>query len=244
MEYEWLVEHRKTEADYWWFVNKRRIVDQLLNTVARPPGVLLECGCGGGYYSAQLQRAGWQVIATDIYAEAAGYAKAQGATHGLAFDGGQSWPLQDASVDALIMLDVLEHIEDDTAALREAQRVLRPGGAAIISVPAYNFLFSPWDTYNRHYRRYTARGLARVARAAGLVVERAGYWNAISLPPAMLLRLKARAAGAELSGVEYPKVPDTVNTILIRYGRVEAAWLRAMRVPCGLSAFAVIRKQA
>lgn len=244
MEYEWLVEHRKTEADYWWFVNKRRIVSQLLDHVAQPPGTLLECGCGGGQYSAQLQAAGWQVIAADIYPEAAGYARAQGAAHGIAFDGGAHWPLTDATADALIMLDVLEHIEDDGAALREAWRVLRPGGVAIISVPAYNFLFSPWDTYNRHYRRYTAAGLARVARAAGFDVTRRGYWNAISLPPAVVLRLKARFASEELTGVEYPKVAASVNNLLIAYGRAEAAWLRVLPVPCGLSAFAVLRKAA
>jgi hypothetical protein len=120
--------------------------------------------------------------------------------------------------------------------------VLRPGGVAVISVPAYGWLFSAWDTYNAHHRRYTAGQLAAAAAAAGLDCAARGHWNLISLPPAMVLRLRDRWRGAVIDHAEYPPVAPWVQRALVAWGRFEAWWLRRAALPAGLSAFAVLRR--
>lgn len=243
MQHEWLLVHRATETEYWWFVNKRRIVRQLLDRYAAPRSVLLEAGCGGGLFSSELTAAGWRVISADVSPAAAAFAHAQGVPGALAFDVGGGWPLADNAVDAVVMLDVLEHVKNDAAGLAEVRRVLRPGGVAVIAVPAYQFLFSAWDRYNVHYRRYTAGRLGRLARDAGLEIAHMTYWNAISVPPALVLRLKDKFGRKPAVFSEFPKVPGVINAGLKAYGRIEAAWLRGRRLPFGLSVLAVLRKE-
>jgi SAM-dependent methyltransferase len=242
MLHEWLVIHRNTEADYWWFVNKRGIARRLLDGHAAGKGVLLEVGCGGGLFSSELASEGWRVISADLAPAAAAFARAQGVSAALAFDAGRGWPLADGAVDVCIMLDVLEHVQHDTAGLAEARRVLKPGGVAIVSVPAHPFLFSSWDRYNAHYRRYTVRSLRETASGAGLRVERLSYWNAISLPAALVMRLKDRCRGDVQAFEAFPRVPGALNAVLKFYGRAEAAWLKRLDVPWGLSLVAVLRR--
>lgn len=243
MRFEWLVEHRNTEARYWWFRNKRRLVYQWLDQHTRGRGALLEVGSGGGYLSGALQARGWEVTSADCWPAAAAFARAQGVPRALAFDAGVTWPLGDAAFDVIVMLDVLEHLPDDALVLSEMRRVLRPGGCAIVSVPAYPFLFSAWDTYNQHYRRYTVSALRRLARSARLTVRESGYWNLISLPPAMVIRLRDRWRKVTLDHAAYPPVSHAVEGVLVAWGRLEARWLRRFALPAGLSAYVVLQHE-
>ena len=243
MLHEWLVVHRKTETHYWWFVNKRRIIRQLLRQYAQPKGLLLEVGCGGGLFSSQLHNEGYTVISADRAPEAAYFAHKNGVPKTLAFDGDKTWPFAENSIDTVILLDVLEHLENDYEAICNIKRILRPGGIAILNVPAYQFLFSQWDVYNRHYRRYTTRRLCAHAKKAGFHIQRTTYWNLISMPPALVLRLKERFQRHKTDPDEFPPVPRWVNRALIAYGKLEAAWLRHFPLPSGLSALVVLQKE-
>jgi 2-polyprenyl-3-methyl-5-hydroxy-6-metoxy-1,4-benzoquinol methylase len=93
-------------------------------------------------------------------------------------------PLSGSSVDAIIALNVLEHIEDDSLAARQIFRVLRPGGVAIIEVPASPFLFDAYDEAAGHFRRYRMGGLRDVFQKAGLRIESSAYFGS-TLYPAM-----------------------------------------------------------
>jgi len=241
MLHEWLVDHHRLEARYWWFVNKRRIVRRLMASHLPTKGHALEVGCGGGFFASTLQADGWDVVGTDRFFDGARYAKTHGVAKALAFDGDVGWPLATNTFDAVIMLDVLEHIENDVHALMETRRVLRPGGAAVISVPAYPALFSSWDELNGHYRRYSARRLGAAAEAAGLHAVYTTYWNAVSLLPAVWDRLRERLGAASRERLEYPPVPPWLNHALTVYGRVETSWLAIAPVPAGLSVATVLR---
>ncbi len=243
MLHEWLLVHHRTETTYWWFVNKRRLARMLLEEYAPASGLLLEAGCGGGLFSSELQAEGRNIACGDVSAAAARFAHAQGVRKTLAFDAGRGWPFREASVDAVVMLDVLEHIKNDGACLEEVRRVLQPGGVAVVTVPAYPWLFSAWDAYNEHFRRYTAKSLMKTAQEAGFDIERCSYWNAVSVPPAVVVRWKDRLLGAKLKDVEFPHVPQWVNAALMTYGRLENRWLKRLPLPLGLSVWAVLKKR-
>jgi SAM-dependent methyltransferase len=91
-------------------------------------------------------------------------------------------PLPSNSYDAMVLLNVLEHIEDDAAATRHIARMLKPGGVAVIEVPAGPELFDDYDRQLQHFRRYTLPGICSVVEQAGLVVERRNYLGALIYP--------------------------------------------------------------
>ena len=101
-------------------------------------------------------------------------------------------PFADDSFDLAVSLDVIEHLEDDLAALRELRRTVAPGGALLVTVPAYQWLWSGHDEINHHHRRYTRRSLQRVAEQAGWRQVRTTYFNSLLLPVAILLRVLDR----------------------------------------------------
>jgi SAM-dependent methyltransferase len=237
-----IIEHG-LEAEHWWFVNKRRIVLRLLGQAVRPPGRLLDVGCGGSFLAALLMRSGWTVAAADLSPDALAFAAEQGIPETHRFDAGERWPLPDSTVDAIVMTDVLEHIDDDALALAEARRVLAPGGAVVATVPAHTFLFSARDRLLGHFRRYSRKGFCEVAGRAGLRVERLTWWNAISFPPSFIVRTRWRWPPAGYRRADLMRAPRLLNGILKAWGCVESGWLSVAGIPFGISLAAVLRKE-
>jgi len=89
----------------------------------------------------------------------------------------------DETYDTIIMINVLEHIEDDVAALAGARRVLRPGGRLIVFVPALQALYSKIDELVGHYRRYHLAPLAGLAEGAGFTIRERGYFDLLGIAP-------------------------------------------------------------
>jgi len=237
-----LLELREKETSYWWHVNKRQLVMALLKRGVRPGASILEVGCGGGYLATVLAETGWREVAADVSYDAARFARNAGAADALVFDATDAWPVADDRFDAVLMLDVLEHLDDDVAALAEARRVLRPGGVLVLTVPAHPFLFSTWDRLVGHRRRYTRKRLAAAARSACLRPARLTGWNLISLVPALLLRTRDRLLGSTQTVAEFPDVPARVNACLKWLGRIENFFCRRINLRFGLSFAAVLAK--
>lgn len=159
-----------------------------------------------------------------------------------------SLPLADGCLDTALALDVLEHVADDRRALEEIRRVLRPGGRAVLSVPAYPWLWSPHDERLGHHRRYRKDGLEERCREAGLDVLGSCHAYATVLPAAVTLRLIRRALGRLLPGRpasdDLYALPGPVNGAAYRLSRWEVALVRRGLLPAGLSVVAVVTPDA
>jgi len=242
MDPQHLIELREKEATYWWHVNKRQTVMALLDGRLARGASVLEVGCGGGLLAAMLTDTGYQTVAADISPQAARFARERGARSALVFDAEETWPFAPNSFDAVFMLDVLEHLDDDRPPLMEARRVLRPGGVAMVSVPAHACLFSQWDSMVGHRRRYSRGDLTRAVLDAGLSIRRLSAWNLVSLPPALVLRTRDRLVGSPRAFAEFPPVHPVVNAALKFWGRIEARLCRKVDLRGGLSFAALLSK--
>lgn len=242
MDEKHLLELRLKEENYWWHVNKRQLVLKFLDELNISKTRILEVGCGGGYLSSLLTQAGANVVATDIFIHATRSVKEKGVTKSLTFDAGQPWPFKNHSFKVVIMLDVLEHIEDDISCLHEVRRVLSQDGIAVLTVPAHQFLYSDWDKVLGHHRRYSKSLLQLAFRNAGFQSILISYHNVLSFLPALILRGKDRFFGCRLECAEFPDIPEFVNKCLKWWGRLECA-LISFKLPIGLSFFIVLKSQ-
>lgn len=234
------------EDRYWWFVARRRLALGFLMRGLRfrpPPSSsrpeILDLGCGTGAVLAEL--ASWATpIGLDMSPLALAFCQKRGIQR-LAIGDGTAMPFEAGVFDAMIGLDVFEHIEDDAKAFAEAFRVLEPGGRLVLSVPAFRFLWGPHDVALHHFRRYTRREVIERLRQAGFVVERCSYSVFLLFPLLVVWRVieKRKKGPAKASLVA---VPEWANRLLISIQAAEAWLTRWMDLPWGSSVVAVARK--
>jgi SAM-dependent methyltransferase len=164
--------------------SRRHALAQVRRHAAGPAPVILEVGCSSGFCLEELRRElpHAQVVGTDyVRGPLEVLARRVRDLPLLQFDLVHC-PLADNSVDVVVLLNVLEHIEDDAAALRQVQRILRPGGAVVIEVPAGPHLFDVYDRVLMHFRRYELSGLRRLIKGAGLGVAHLSHLGAFLYP--------------------------------------------------------------
>ena len=155
-------------------LRERLLLDLLLS--ANPGPRVLDAGAGQGTMSRRLLERGLDVTSTDVSPEAVEVLRERLGERVLAADL-TDLPFEDASFDAAVLGEVLEHVEDDTAALREVRRVLRTGGVLALSVPGNPARFGPSDRWAGHHRRYTRPELLEKVAAAELAVTRCVAWG-------------------------------------------------------------------
>ena len=151
-------------------------------------------------------------------------------------------PYDDAQFDLVTALDVVEHLDDDVAGLREMRRVLRPGGRALIFVPTFMWLWGVQDDISHHRRRYRLPELRRAMYEAGFEIERTTYANITFLLPTFLGRLLMRVTGVKPESENNINVA-ALNPLFARILGSEATFLRFMNFPIGVSGLCVARAQ-
>lgn len=223
------------EDTFWWTVGLRRTVFRLLETRARlpSPARVLDLGCGTGGFLVELGRLG-PATGVDFAPRALELCRSRGLRR-LARADGQRLPFADASFDLVTALDVIEHLDDDRAALREIVRVLRPGGFAVLNVPAFRFLWSAKDELNHHRRRYRLPELRDRAREAGLRVVRISYAFGFLFPPLLCVRLLQRLRGGAVDLDRELRIRPAVNRALLGLAALERWWIVRARLPLGTS---------
>lgn len=233
--------YRTLWESHWWWRSREALVLATIERVARSSrvGTVLDIGCGDGLFFEALSRFG----------------EIDGLEPDVALLEDPRWRPQIAvgrlgegfrpnrTYDLVLMLDVLEHIEDDRQALGSAYELVRPGGVLLLTVPALPWLWSRHDEANEHHRRYRPGGLRDVLHGAGFAVESVRYFFAWTVAP-MLLRRWLAPGGRGCADYDVAIPPAPINRALAAYSRAEHAVGRLIPWPIGSSLLAIARRPA
>jgi SAM-dependent methyltransferase len=228
---------------HWWYAARRTILDRVLTRVFEsgvPQGKLYDLGCGVGANLPVLEKFG-PTLGVDMSPEAIAFCKIRGADNVVQADLNRLDGVADGSGGVVVLADVIEHLDDEGPCLQAARRALADGGALIVTVPAYMFLWSPADDLNHHKRRYTAGSLRRVIERY-FSIEHLTYFNTLLFAPIVggrLLERLLRRHGDD--GAAVPSEP--VNGALRSVFALEAGVVTRRRLPFGGSLLCIARKR-
>ena len=233
----------EVEGKHWWFIGRRKIIASFIERICRDLGKrkprILDVGCGTGANLQMLSNFG-VAEGVDVSAEALDFCRARGLAK-VKQGAAEALPFEDASFDLVTGLDVVEHLDDDVAGLKEMRRVLRPRGRALLFVPAFMFLWGVQDDISHHRRRYTLSDLKKRLAEAGLKVERATYANITFFLPILIGRVIMRLTGVRPASENNITI-GALNGFLGWILGAESWWLRRMNFPFGVSIVCVARR--
>src|SRR3954447_25681829 len=233
----------RVEQSHWWYTGRRRILASFLEEICRPvtgrrPRIL-DVGCGTGANLLMLSKYG-DAEGVDVSEDALAFCRERGLEN-VKLGAAEELPYDDGTFDLVTALDVVEHLDDDLAGLREMRRVLRPGGRVLLFVPTFMFLWGLQDDVSNHRRRYRLPELQRVLEQAGFEIERTTYANITFFLPILLARKVMRVTGIKAESENNINV-SALNGVLGRLLGAESVVLRFINIPFGVSGLCVARK--
>jgi SAM-dependent methyltransferase len=234
------VKMREAEDTYWWFVSRRRLAIRWLKEAA-PAGKVLDVGCGPGALLADIQE-DRDAYGLDFSPIAISLGTQRGLRNLVEGDA-QDIPFPDGMFQAVVTLDTLEHVPDDRKALAEIHRILAPGGALILNVPAYMWLWGPHDVALHHCRRYTPTEVSARVEEAGFEVLRISSGVFVLFPVVVGIRLRDRVFRRGRASVSLPPVPGWLNHLLVLLMDWEGRMMSRVRWPWGSSVSVLARKK-
>jgi SAM-dependent methyltransferase len=238
------IEMADVESRHWWFVGRRSILTWLLERLELPADAkVLEIGSGTGGNLVMLSRFG-QISAMEMDTTAREIAakKTDGRFDIRAGHCPEQIPFANEKFDLICLFDVLEHIEDDQGTLDAIGQMLSERGRVVLTVPAYQWMWSVHDEFLHHKRRYSREGLRQKIDRARFKVTRLSYFNTMLLPLAVLARIKDRLlGGGKATGAGIPPTP--VNALFTLIFSAERFMLGGLDLPFGVSLLAVMQKK-
>jgi ubiquinone/menaquinone biosynthesis C-methylase UbiE len=215
-------------------------MDGLLNGVEEPR--ILDVGCGTGATMGFLEQYG-QVTGIDVSPQAVEYCRQQGRERLCLADGGHL-PFSAESFDMVTALDLLEHMEQDSEGLHEFWRVLSRGGCALIVVPAFMFLWSEFDRFSGHQRRYGKAELRAKVEEAGFQIARLSYFNTLLFPVVWGIRLLKNLLGRRWTFKSDLEMPTPgLNGLLAGILSLEGGLIGLHDLPYGVSLVCIAHKK-
>jgi SAM-dependent methyltransferase len=208
----------------WYYRALHRHVGRsLIRALPAAPARVLDAGCGTGGLLRHLHKMqpAWALTGLDLSPVACELARER--AEGEVVQGSiAALPFADATFDAVVSCDVLCQVADPTQALREFHRCLRPGGAVVLTMPAYQWMYSYHDREVGNLRRYTRREVNALLRAAGFVIVSSTYWNTLLFPLAVLRRKFLPPAAPASDVGRYPALVEAGCNALMA---LEHGWL-------------------
>jgi len=231
------------EPDYWWYRVRAELLEVALGQFLVTPSFILDVG------SADAPSAGWlgdrgRIVPVDV--------DPRGLGRGGVCGNAEALPFADNTFDAVAAFDVVEHCADEQQALAEMRRVLRPGGALLMSVPAYQWAWTDHDVHNKHHRRYTLSRAVQALDSAGMEVMRASYMFTGTFPFFAVDRLRTRWREARRTDQQdtgnhddvlmLPQVSARAERVLMAASRFDRQLLGRWDLPVGSSVVCAARK--
>jgi SAM-dependent methyltransferase len=230
----------------WWLARGKLAIDALQCEGLKPPARIIDAGCGWGTNLDALEAAGYEATGLDISRQILQAIDRPGRKL-LEADLTQDLPANAGTFDGLLALDVIEHLDDDRAAIRRMAGLLRPGGIGVISVPARPDLFSEFDEVQGHRRRYLPESLREVVPGSGLEIRRIFWWGQWMVPVLRRMRGKPTASTPGKPAktyADYLRLPPWPGPLVMQflYGLERGRALNG-KLKTGTSLFAVVSKQ-
>ena len=225
------------EEEHWWFVARRNILNKVINSFCKNKASILEIGCGSGGNLEMLSKFG-RLNAIEFDDEARNVAinkKICTVSKGLLPE-----LSMESTSDIICLFDVLEHIEDDNAALKNIHQLLKTDGLLVLSVPAYMFLWSHHDDASQHKRRYTSKQLKEILTKNGFCIKYSSYFNFFLFPLIAILRFLKIGSSHEKNDIK--KHSLVVNGLLKFIFNLEKFLLPVIKLPFGVSIVFVAQK--
>lgn len=233
----------QVEETHWWYLGRRRIIHSLVEKIRtslnNPNPKILDVGCGTGANLKMLAKCG-SAEGVDISPQAVEFCRERGLSS-VKLGAIEHLPYEDNSFDIVTALDVVEHLDDDVAGLREMRRVLRRDGRLLLFVPAFMFLWGVQDDVSNHRRRYTLPRLLKAVEEAGFAVEWSSYANISFFLPVLLVRSVMRWLRLR-ADTEYGINISLMNGPFSELFAAERFIFNGGRLPFGVSAVCIARR--
>jgi SAM-dependent methyltransferase len=239
MDPSYVAVHMEEDRSHWWFRGRLAVIRATLRRALPARRVrLLELGCGSGNVLAALSEFG-EAVGMDAHDELSAAARAAG------LDVRVGHLPDDLGVppgwaEVVLLLDVIEHVDDDVAALGAARTGVGEGGLLVVTVPAYQWLWSGHDEVLGHRRRYTAGELRAAVERAGFTVLRVSYFNTLLFPLLAAVRAWKRIRGDRGHDLRRPAAP--LNWLLERVFAFERHLVPRVSLPFGASLLLIGRR--
>jgi SAM-dependent methyltransferase len=237
---ERVVYQQMAELDdrHWWYRARRRILAELIRREGQlPPNAqILEIGCGTGHNLAMLGQFG-HVDALELDDEMRALSEKRLGRKIMRSPLPELAEVPDRHYDLIGTFDVIEHIDDDAAALAAIATKLKPGGKFMMAVPAHQWMWTAHDVANHHKRRYSKRALKALIDNSPMRLDKIGYFNSLLFPLAIAERAASKLRGKDNGDVKLPPAP--LNTALESVFAAERYLVGRLPLPPGLSLFAV-----
>ena len=234
----------RVEQSHWWYIGRRRIiagfVEEICRKVTDRRPRILDVGCGTGANLILLSKYG-DAEGVDVSEDALAFCRERGLDK-VRLGAGEELPYEDGTFDLVTAFDVVEHMDDDLAGVKEMRRVLRPGGRVLLFVPTFMFLWGLQDDVSNHRRRYRLPQLRRVLEEAGFEIERSTYANITFFLPILIVRKLMRLTGIKTDTENSINV-SALNGVFGKIFSAESWFLRRMNIPFGVSGLCVARRR-
>lgn len=230
----------KLEEKHFWHIAKRNAVLWFIKRyLPRKKAKILDVGCGTGKNLESLKKFG-EIWGIDNSLEAIKFCKKRGLEN-IKLASASETLFKSNSFDAVTMLDVLEHT-DDKKALTEIYRILSPGGIVIITVPAYQWLWSRWDEALHHKRRYSKESLKSILKDCSFIPVKISYLYSFLIVPALVVRVVKSLFNPKKYPSDFQLSSSMLNLLLGKVAAAELTFVKNGSVPFGLSLIAIARK--
>ena len=242
MERDFYNTYFEVEKSHWWFRVRRNIIFWIFSKYKiRKDAKVLDYGCGSGFLVGEFQEKGFDAFGVDIFKEAIEFGSGR-RINNLSQESGVKVNFSDSYFDVILAMDVIEHIEDDKSAIKEIERLLKPGGYLIITVPAYQWMWGVQDEVAHHFRRYNVSSLLKIVDSSSFSVLKKSYFNTFLFFPIVavrfvskLFKIKERESDFDING-------KLANFLFYLIFNLESKFLKFIDFPFGVSILIVLGK--